>query len=83
MNLVAMPGLTDPTLTEHMIQVCEDRGDAMAVIDIPNVYTPFPETQSAYESFANRLGSVSTAVSSLQSREINSSYACTYYPWVP
>ncbi len=82
MNLIAMPGLTDPTLTEHMIQVCEDRGDAMAVVDIPDVYTPFVETNSAYKKFSNRLGSVSTAVSNLQAREINSSYACTYYPWV-
>ena len=82
MNLLAVPGLTDATLTEHMIQVCADRGDAMAIIDIPNVYTPFTETTSAYQSFQNRLGSVSTAVSNLQSREINSSYGCTYYPWV-
>lgn len=82
MNLLAVPGLTDATLTEHMIQVCEDRGDAMAIIDIPNVYTPFTETTSAYQSFSNRLGSVSTAVSNLQNREINSSYGCTYYPWV-
>ena len=49
MNLISMPGLTDTTLTEHMIQVCEDRGDAMAVIDIPDVYTPFTETESAYK----------------------------------
>ena len=82
MNLIAMPGLTDDTLTEHMIQVCEDRGDAMAVVDIPNVYTPFTETPAAYKKFSSRLGSVSTAVSNLEAREINSSYACTYYPWV-
>ena len=82
MNLIAMPGLTDSTLTEHMIQVCEDRGDAMAVVDIPNVYTPFTETKDAYKKFSNRLGSVSTAVSNLEAREINSSYAATYYPWV-
>jgi hypothetical protein len=82
MNLLTVPGLTDPTLTEHMIQVCEDRGDAMAIIDIPNVYTPFTETTSAYQSFRNRLGSVSEAVTNLQNRQINSSYGCTYYPWV-
>ncbi len=82
MNLISMPGLTDDTLTEHMIQVCEDRGDAMAVIDIPNVYTPFTETEAAYKQFSARLGSVSTAVSNLEARQLNSSYACTYYPWV-
>ena len=82
MNLISMPGLTDASLTEHMIQVCEDRGDSMAVIDIPDVYTPFPESTSAYQSFANRLGSVSKAVKELENRQINSSYGCTYYPWV-
>jgi hypothetical protein len=82
MNLISMPGLTDASLTEHMIQVCEDRGDSMAVIDIPDVYTPFPESTAAYQSFANRLGSVSTAVKELENRQINSSYGCTYYPWV-
>lgn len=82
MNLLTVPGLTDPSLTEHMIQVCSDRGDAMAIIDLPDVYTPFTETTAAYQSFANRLGSVSTAVSGLQNRQVNSSYGCTYYPWV-
>ena len=50
MNLITMPGLTDATLTTHMIQVCEDRGDAMAIIDIPNVYTPFTETSNLHMS---------------------------------
>ena len=82
MNLLTMPGLTNASLTDHMIQVCEDRGDSLALIDIPDVYTPFTEGTSEYSSFTDRLGSVSSAVSNLENRQINSSYACTYYPWV-
>ena len=34
MNLVSIPGVTNETLTQHLINVCEDRGgDALAVID--------------------------------------------------
>lgn len=82
MNLLTMPGLTNASLTDHMIQVCEDRGDALALIDIADVYTPFTEGTAEYSSFSSRLGSVSSAVSTLTNRQINSSYGCTYYPWV-
>ena len=81
-NLITMPGLTNPTLTEHMIQVCEDRGDALALIDIPDVYTPFTEGSTEYASVTDRVGSVTTAVNNLENRQINTSYGCTYYPWV-
>ena len=33
MNLLVLPGITNESLTNHMIDVCEDRGDAMALID--------------------------------------------------
>ena len=35
-----------------------------------------------YADPAVRLGSVSSVVSNLQNRQINTSYACAYYPWV-
>ena len=59
--------------------MAENRADALAVIDIENVYTPKTETT---ESYVNRLGTVKTAVDALRARRLNSSYACTYYPWV-
>ena len=43
MNLLALPGITNESLTNHMIDVCEDRGDAMALIDLKNVYIPQQE----------------------------------------
>lgn len=78
-NIISVPGVTQPIVTDQIISVAEARADALAVIDIESVYTPRTESTSDYK---DRLGSVSSAVSSLQSRRINSSYACTYYPWV-
>ena len=45
-----------------MLQVCADRGDALAVADIEDVYTPFTETQTAYSDVTSRAGTVSQAV---------------------
>jgi len=81
-NLIAVPGITNDTITNHMIQTCETRADALAVVDLPNVYLPFTENSSVYADPAVRLGSVSSVVSNLQNRQINTSYACAYYPWV-
>jgi hypothetical protein len=80
-NLITMPGLTNTSLTQHIIDVCEDRADSLAVIDLTDVYTP-PAEGKQYLSFPDRLGNVTEAVSNLKDRAINSSYACTYYPWV-
>ena len=80
-NLMAMPGITNTTLTEHMLHICEDRADSLAVIDLPSIYTPKYEGTS-YNSFASRLGDVDSVVTALKNRGLNSSYGCTYYPWV-
>ena len=40
-NLITMPGLTHQGLTQHIINVCERRADAMALIDLPDVYLPY------------------------------------------
>jgi len=79
MNLLAMPGLTNSTLTSHMIQMCEDRADALAVIDLDGGYVPKTETTS---DVVTRRGDVATVISNLKNRALNSSYGCCYYPWV-
>ena len=78
-NLMTYPGLTDPTLTKKLMDICEDRGDALGIIDIQDVYTPFTENT---EDFKTRIGTVNSAVSTLEQRQLNSSYGCAYYPWV-
>ena len=78
-NILSVPGVTQPGITDQVIAVAESRADALAVIDIENVYVPNTETTDSYQS---RVKSVAGAVSSLKQRRINSSYGCTFYPWV-
>jgi hypothetical protein len=80
-NILAVPGLTYTGLTNYQMEVCEERRDALAIIDLPNVYTPFAESYVANKTQrANR--NVAGTVSALRQRRIDNSYACTFYPWV-
>jgi hypothetical protein len=79
-NLVAMPGIINNTLNRSLIDMCEQRGDALAVIDIKNGYTPKYESTAAESA---RLGNVDQAVTNMRNNlAVNSSYGCAYYPWV-
>ena len=79
MNLLVVPGVTDPGITNHAISTCENRADALAIIDLPGGYEAAAENNSPEK---DRLGSVKQTVNSLKQRNLNSSYACAYYPWV-
>jgi hypothetical protein len=78
-NLLTAPGITNNDLTDRVMEIAEERADALAIIDLADVFTPSTENT---KSFANNLGSVTSVVSSIQNRELNTSYACAYYPWV-
>jgi hypothetical protein len=80
MNLASMPGLTNEGLTTNLIRVCEERGDALAVIDLPDAFQPREESTSLAR--LNTATTVKTLVSALRDRGLNSSYGCTFYPWV-
>ena len=81
MNLLSAPGLTLDKLTTHAVRVCEDRGDALAIIDLPDVY--IPPHEAAKSTKADRIATTPTeAAKVLARREIDSSYGCTFYPWV-
>ena len=79
--MLSVPGVVNEQLTERVINTCEDRADALAVIDLRGVYQPATEN---YNSFKDRVNATSLdgVVTALRDRSINSSYACTYYPWV-
>ena len=79
MNLATVPGLTNEGLTTHLINTCEDRADALAIIDLKGGYVPKTENNT---SFSSRVGSSATTISNLKARGLNSSYGCAYYPWV-
>ena len=80
-NLMTVPGIWNTTLTDHLRTVCEERGDALAIMDIQYGYTPSTEG-SAYLSATDQAPDVSQAITTLRNRNINSSYACTFFPWV-
>tara|TARA_R110001583_G_scaffold98140_4_gene243023 strand:- start:2044 stop:4980 length:2937 start_codon:yes stop_codon:yes gene_type:complete len=81
MNVLTAPGLTQETLTGHMVDVCEERGDCLALIDLPSVY--IPPHEAYYTSKDQRLGTtVDGAARQLSDRRIDSSYGATFYPWV-
>ncbi len=82
MNLLTVPGITTDALTNHAIDVCEDRGDAMALIDLPNVYLPLHEQYDGGDKSARIPSNPEQAASNLKDRQIDSSYGATFYPWV-
>lgn len=75
-NLFATPGinwLDHNLLTEEIIDVIEDgedgrNGDALYIMAAPGADSKIVTAQDAVEAF--------------NEAEINSSYACTYFPWV-
>lgn len=84
---MAAPGVGTTTatrgLTNHMLDICQRRGDVLAVIDIEGGYQPAPDRSSVGEDYdsANR-GKASTAANTLRDRQINNSYGACYYPWI-
>ncbi len=81
MNLLAVPGLTRTGLTTHMVDTCEARADALALIDLPGVYLPAHEQY--YPDIKDRQTiSPTQAANALRTRQIDSSYGATFYPWV-
>ena len=79
-NLMAIPGIYKAGLTKHLVDTCEARADALAIIDLENDFKDSSENTAA-ENDDTRKADVSQAVSSLRARAMNSSYGATYFPW--
>ena len=79
-NLITMPGVTNQDLTQNLIDVCSDRTDSLAIVDVENDYQPI------YENVAldadSRKPDPQQASDNLVARNINSSYGCSFYPYV-
>ena len=78
-DLALVPGVTNEGLTNHLINVCEDRADALAIIDLPGGFVPRAESTSESR---NATTGVKTTVDNLRNRGISTSYACAFFPWV-
>lgn len=74
-ELISVPGLIHNSTTDNLIRVCEDRGDAMAIIDVDGIYRPhFDMENTAQEA------SINTVTETLNTRRLDTSYAATYFP---
>jgi hypothetical protein len=80
-NLSAMPAITNTALNDYMIELCEDRGDSLAVVDLPSVYVPAVDAGSS-NSYEPVRYTPQNAIDTLKTRGVNSSYACGYFPWI-
>jgi hypothetical protein len=78
-NVITAPNIKAASLTQHLIDMAENRGDALAVIDIEHDYTPSAESKGTFKS---RVGDTDAAVKALKDRNIDSSFAAAYYPYV-
>jgi len=74
-----MPGIFKAAATNKMINVAESRKDVLAIIDLEGDYRPRAEIN---DTAINRLGSVTNVLSNIKARNLNSSYACAFYPAV-
>ena len=80
-SLLALPGIKNSIITTKVVRTAEARKDMLAVIDLEGDYKPTAEARTA-DTQVSRLGSVSSAISSLKNRQLDSSYAACYYPAV-
>jgi hypothetical protein len=78
--MATVPGITNPKLTSKLLDVCEARADALAIIDLQGGYEP--PTEDADKTDSERIGTVNGTISTFEDRNINNSYGCAYYPWV-
>ena len=76
-----MPGVTNGPLNTALVEACESRADSLAIIDLKGNYEP-PHEHDALPTDPNYAGSVGDVVLDLGSLNINSSYGCTFYPFV-
>lgn len=82
MNLAAIPGVENAGLTSLLIDKCEARGDALAVIDLQGDYLPEEGKSSNTVTAAQRKPNVEAVVTNLKNRAMNTSYGCAFFPWV-
>jgi hypothetical protein len=74
-ELMSMPGIINGSLGDKMIGIAQDRGDCLAVMDVDGIARDTWETESSAQ-----VASISTLKGTLLTRQIDSSYAATYFP---
>lgn len=82
-NVVAVPGVSAPLVTDYLVDMAEERRDTLALIDIENDYkSRFELTSGEIGTNRTTLPNVDNAVSSMKTRGFDTSYGAAYYPAV-
>tara|TARA_R100000808_G_scaffold19089_1_gene41565 strand:+ start:424 stop:3795 length:3372 start_codon:yes stop_codon:yes gene_type:complete len=81
MNAVTIPGIWRPAVTNFLLDAAEERGDALAIIDLQYGFTPSTEDTGSVAT-RNAANTATQAADTLAARSINNSYGAAYYPWV-
>ena len=74
-QLLAMPGIRVPAITNYAISAIENRFDALYLMDIEQ-----KNTLNSYITSSAEVVSVSNTVSDFSSRGLNTSFAAAYFP---
>ena len=81
-NMLSVPGVRAPLVTNHVLNTAEDRADCLAVVD-PEYggYAPSTETTNDFKTRITN-NSVNECTKAIKRRGLNNSYGCAYFPWV-
>lgn len=74
-DVVSMPGVTNSNLQNKLIRKVEERGDAMVIIDVNDGFV-----ESFEGSGTKSGGDFASVITEAQSRDLNTSYAASYFP---
>jgi len=73
LQLLAIPGMREPLVTDYAIIACETRFDAMLVMDIEEIAVVEPITDSAKPH-------VQRTITRFDGRQLDTSFAAAYFP---
>jgi len=82
MNLACVPGVVNEDLTNLLMEKCEARADALAIIDLDGDYVPDEGKANATQKVSERKPNVDNVILNLKNRNLNTSYGCSFFPWV-
>ena len=81
-DIATIPGMTNDTLNAHLIQTCEERADALAIVDLKGNYAPPHEHAQGPNTNLGAVDGGTGVVDTLKGLNINSSYGAAFYPFV-
>lgn len=75
-QILSVPGIRTSAVTDYALRACEDRFDALCLLDIEQI----DEENLNFESDIDQTINVRNTISNFASRELNSSFGAAYFP---